>query len=101
VMQQYARAAAKAWAALHSPDCPLTPEEREIASRNQVFDVVRDAYRSAVRGDLSMAVFRLRHAGLSLGDWARYLRRPRRDYLAGTPFDSQGDYSVTPWAVRS
>jgi hypothetical protein len=101
VTKQYARAATRAWEALHAPECPLTPEEREIAIRNHAFDVVREAYRSARRGDVPMAFYRLAHAGLSVADFLRYLRWPRRDYMAGTPFDSQGDYGVTPWAVRS
>jgi glycosyltransferase involved in cell wall biosynthesis len=84
------------WRALADPLCPLTPEERERARAVSVFRVAK-----ALRGDVrrfrwSLALDRLRH-GPRLWDWARYLRRPQREALAGTPFDSTGDFIVPDW----
>jgi glycosyltransferase involved in cell wall biosynthesis len=93
---EFARAAARTWAALASPECPLTPEERERARRNHTWDVARDVWRAVMGGDLALAAYRVRHAGMSAGDWLRYLRRPHRDPYAGTPRGVNGDFVIAP-----
>ena len=93
-VREVARVAATAWRALHAPECPLTPSEREVARRNHAWDVAREAWRALRGGDAGLAVYRLRHAGLTAGEWLRYLRRPRRDPFAGTPRDAGGDFLI-------
>lgn len=89
--EDYARAWGRAWAALSAPACPLSARERELARRNWAFVVAREVWRSARTGRWTDARRRLAQAGLGWTDWIRYLRRPRRDRLAGTspePLDS-------------
>lgn len=81
----YARAAAHGWEALCRPDCPLTAEERELAKRHHAVRVLRQAWWDLRDGGFALAAYRVRHAGLSLADWLRYVRRPRRNPFAGTP----------------
>lgn len=83
--RQYAAAAARGWAALKEPGCPLSTSERLQARRNHAASVARQAWHALRAGDVSLAVFRVTHAGLSVGEWLRYLRRPRRHSHAGTP----------------
>jgi len=84
------------WRALSDPMCPLTPEERERARTVAVFRVAK-ALRSDVRDfRWGLALERLR-LGPGLRDWARYLRHPGRDALAGTPLDSSGDFIMPDW----
>jgi hypothetical protein len=82
---QYARAMAAAWAALHSPACPLAPSVRAQAFRNFVFTTVRGAYRHLKQGRVRAAADILRYAGPRPSDYLRYLRPPRRTASAGTP----------------
>ncbi len=100
-----ARLAIRAWQALSASECPLTPEEREIARRNHTFDVARQIWRALRRADAGLAWYRLRHAGLGLADWLRYLRPPRRDPFAGTPgpeeVDDAGPAEAGPCGARS
>jgi len=81
----HARAAARAWEILSSPDCPLRDEERNIARRNHAARVARQALWDVRDGAPGLASYRITHAGLSLIDWLVYLRRPRRTAFAGTP----------------
>ena len=81
----YYRAVAAAWAMLQSPACPLDDAAREQAKRNLVYIVLRGAYRTLKQGRLHAAASQMRYAGLSVGDWIRYLRVPRRLASAGTP----------------
>jgi hypothetical protein len=81
----YAKARRFAWSALNAPDCPLQGAVLEQAKRNFVFTVVRDAYRQARRGRYAAARASLAELGFGVSDWARYLRRPRRNAAAGTP----------------
>jgi glycosyltransferase involved in cell wall biosynthesis len=96
-VREMARAASIAWRALHTDECPLTPAEREVARRNQAWDVAREAGRSLRAGDVALAWYRVAHAGLTPGEWLRYLRLPARDPLAGTPRDAGSD-SLIPAA---
>lgn len=84
-VRDYARAASRAWAALASPACPLTPDERERARRQTALDAARGIWRAFWGGNPALAFYRLRHAGPSLTEWMRYLRITHRDPYAGTP----------------
>lgn len=101
VATQYARAAARVWQALNAGECPLDLPERETARRNHVFRVARAALADARAGRWSAAWDRLRLAGLSVGEWARYLRLPRRTAMAGTPLTADGEYAVRPATVKA
>jgi glycosyltransferase involved in cell wall biosynthesis len=71
--------------AIDAPDCPLDAEEREQAKRNLAAGFVKRMLRDLRFGHPGLALFRARHCGLSIGEWLRYLRRPRHDVSAGTP----------------
>ena len=96
--RQYARAASWMWEALDAPDCPLTDAERQQAKQNRAYHLAKRALQDVRRGHWQSAVDRVRYSGLSLSDWVAYLRPPRRDQLAGTPYAPDGDF-VTPAAM--
>jgi len=81
----YVRASAEAWAMLGSPACPLSSNAREQAKRNWAYTTVRGAYRKFRARRFRSAAIAIRHSGLTLGEWLRYLRRPHRVASAGTP----------------
>lgn len=81
----YARATAEAWRMLNSAACPLTGEALEIGKRNFVFSQARALFRHVRAGRFATVAVTLRNLGLGPGDWAAYLRRPRRTSTAGTP----------------
>lgn len=80
-----ARAARFYWEALGHPECPLRGAELAMARRNVAFAAAKLALRALKTGRLQLAAAHLRHSGLSAGEWARYLRRPRRVAAAGAP----------------
>jgi hypothetical protein len=80
-----ARDEARYWRVLDDPSCPLQPADREVAKRNKTALFAKHILRDLRGGHWHLAWFRFRHAGLSLGEWVRYLRRPRRSAAAGTP----------------
>ena len=89
--------AALAWkwrAALDSPNCPLTPDERERAKRNLVGRILRSVVRDLRRGRVHLAWFRIRQARLSWSQWLRYASRPQVSLEAGTPLTPEGDAVV-------
>jgi glycosyltransferase involved in cell wall biosynthesis len=96
---EYAHAAGVGWRALDAPECPLTAEEREQAKRNRAYHLARRTAEDLRRGRWSSASRRLRGAGLRPRDWARYLRRPKRDAFAGTPLTADGEFLTPSWAV--
>jgi hypothetical protein len=96
--RDYARVPGFAWSALHAPECPLTPEEREQAKRNRAFHLAKRTLQALRQGRWEFAWERLRHSRMGVGDWLRYLRPPARDAMAGTPFASDGDFVVPGWA---
>lgn len=96
-LREYVRVPGYVWDALNSPECPLEDDEREQAKRNHAFAVAKHAWRQMRRGQWRLAAYRLRACGLTLADWVRYLRRPRRSPLAGTPLTPDGDYVVPEW----
>ena len=93
----YAEAFAEGWRALDRPDCPLTPEERERAKRNRTYHYATRALHEARRGLWRSAWRRVSRSGLGLSDWAKYLRRPGRDQMAGTPMDANGEFVRPRW----
>jgi len=95
--RQYAEAWGRCWRMVAAPGCPLTEEEREQAKRNWAFNMAKMMWRELRQGRLRAAGFQLRHAGLTPADWLRYLRRPRRHRLAGTPADQGGQYVIPDW----
>jgi glycosyltransferase involved in cell wall biosynthesis len=99
--RQYARATGWMWEALDAPDCPLTAAEREQAKRNRAYHLAKRTLQDVRRGDWQSAVDRLHHAGMSLSDWARYLRPSRRTQLAGTPLGADGDFITPSWTTSS
>ena len=99
VKRQIAQLAAAEWEALNSPECPLTPEEREQAKRNRAYSLARKVLRDLRVGHIDLAWYRLSAASLGVGDWMKYLRRPRRSIMAGTPLNEAGDYVVPPAAL--
>jgi hypothetical protein len=98
--REYARVFGASWQALDAPECPLTPEERERAKRNRVYHLAKRTAEDLRRARWTSAHTRLRTSGLTLRDWLTYLRRPRRDQLAGTPVDADGDYVIPQPSVE-
>ena len=96
---QYAIVPGERLRALASPDCPLTPAEREEARKGVVLQMVKECVADARAGRWDVARATLRHADLSHADWRRYLRRPHREALIGTPLDESGEYLVPDWSV--
>lgn len=85
------------WDALGSADCPLTAEERVQARRNRVYHLVKRMLQDCMRGRWHFAAERLRQSGLSASDWVRYLRRPVRSAVAGTPLAADGEFLTPSW----
>ena len=81
----YAKAAAVAWAMLNSAECPLKGAALEQGKRNYVYTNVRGAFRHVRRGRPRSGLAILRFIGLTPAQWFRYLRRPHRMPMAGTP----------------
>jgi len=98
--REYARVFGASWQALDAPECPLTPEERERAKRNRVYLLAKRTAEDLRRARWTSAHTRLRTSGLTLRDWLAYLRRPRRDQLAGTPVDADGEYVIPQPSVE-
>ncbi len=99
--REYALVPGEAWRALAAPSCPLNAAEREQARKNLAYTVVKQTLHDVRAGRWRIARRRLRHAGLSAGDWLRYARPARRTASAGTPLDSFGEYVTSPWSSSS
>jgi glycosyltransferase involved in cell wall biosynthesis len=97
---EYAQVFGASWRALDAPDCPLTPEEREQAKRNRVYHLAKRTTEDLRRARWTTVHTRLRTSGLTLRDWLKYLRRPRRDQMAGTPVDANGEYVIPQSSVE-
>ncbi|MBS1790796.1 MAG: glycosyltransferase family 2 protein [Acidobacteria bacterium] len=98
-LREYAMVPGEVWRALLSPECPLEGEELEQAKRNRVFLLAKATYIDLKAGRWPLARLRIQYMNLSLGDWLRYLRRARRNRLAGTPLDANGEYVIPDWAT--
>ena len=97
----YARLNTEVWRALHDAECPLKGAALEQARRNQAANTFKQIWRDIKRRRFGTVAYRVRHAGLSPLEWARYLRRPRRDAWAGTPMGANGDVIIPRWVRRS
>jgi glycosyltransferase involved in cell wall biosynthesis len=80
------------WEALNAPSCPLEPREREVAKSNHAYVTARNAWRDIRRRRRMLGLERIRTAGLTVGEWCRYLRPPRRSAAAGTPLGPDGEF---------
>jgi glycosyltransferase involved in cell wall biosynthesis len=81
----YAHAGRAAWRMLNSSACPLTGEALERAKCNYTYVQARGIYRMLRRRRFASAAAFIRHGGLGVADWIRYLRPPKRRADAGTP----------------
>ena len=98
--KQYAQVPGWVWKALDAPECPLTPDERQQAKRNRTYHLAKRTLQDIRRGQWRTAIDRLRFSKLTLADWLRYLRPPKRNPLAGTPLDSDGGFIMPDWGSR-
>lgn len=89
----------EAWKALCDSSCPLNHAETEQAKKNLVYSVFKYAFLDAVRGNMSLALFRIKELKISLREWILYLRYRKRDRFAGTPFDEDGQYVIPDLSV--
>lgn len=96
--RDYAVVPGEVWRMLNSQECPLEAAEREQAKRNWLFIIAKLTYRDIRDGRFGIARLRLRHVGLSLGDWLKYLRRPVRNIHAGTPLGEDGEFLIPDWS---
>jgi glycosyltransferase involved in cell wall biosynthesis len=96
----YARLNGEVWKALGEDACPLNGRALELARRNQTFTVVKQLWRDIKRRDPGLAAYRVRHSGLTIRDWSRYLRRPERQALAGTPRSANGEIALSQWLPK-
>ena len=72
--------------ALDAPECPLEPGEREQAKRNLAWGFIQRATARSARGTSTPgSLSGFEESTLSLADWLRYARRPRRETEAGSP----------------
>jgi hypothetical protein len=81
----YAQSVGVAWTMLNSSRCPLAAETREQAKRNFAYGQARGAFRHFKRRNFVASASILRHSRMSVSDWLRYLRPPKRRASAGTP----------------
>lgn len=95
---EYAIVPGAAWRALAAPDCPLISSEIEQARRNLVASILKLTYRDLRSGRRAVARYRLQQLDLSVTEWLRYARPPRRDPLAGTPRDAAGEFLTPDWS---
>lgn len=93
-VEEYMSATAEEWKALASPLCPLTEDERERARRTVVAKFAKAVAADVTAGRFKMASARFKRAGLSTADIAKYLRRPRRGLLPGTPLADDGEFII-------
>ena len=98
---EYAKVAGMAWAALTSPDCPLKGEALEQAKRNFMWGFTKSTYRSARRGNFSLARTYMKSVPFGLLTWMQYFRRQRRSEMAGTPKDADGNFIIPRWVRLS
>jgi glycosyltransferase involved in cell wall biosynthesis len=73
------------WRALFDDACPLPPPVREQARRNHAYGIFSRAVRDTRGGRIRFGLRRLNRSGLSIREWATYLRPPVRNARAGTP----------------
>lgn len=82
------------WQILNAPDCPLSGQELEQAKRNWCWRVGRYSWAEIVRGQWKAGITIASESGISVVEWIRYFRRPRRSDAAGVPLDEHGEYLI-------
>lgn len=95
--RSYAQVPGAVWQALASDACPLRGQELAQARRNHAWDVAKMIWLDVRAGHWRLALYRLRHCGMTCSDWLRFLRRPHRTAVAGVPLESDGRLSVAAW----
>jgi hypothetical protein len=95
--EEYSWVTFEEWKALSAASCPLSPEEIERARRTVVVKFVKAMAADLRAGRWNLARLRYARSGLSPGDVAKYLRRPRRGLFPGTPLAPDGDFIVPRW----
>jgi len=97
-----ATASGEAWRALHAPECPLSPEEREQAKNNWVRSEVKQILAALRAGEWSLAALEWQSCGIPWGAWIRgVLAGSSRQTLAGTPMEDAGEYHIPKWPLGS
>ena len=90
-------AAGEKWRLLFDPICPLAGDELQQARRNYAFHLTRYLYRQLKSRNWGAFRACLQASNFTLKDVLRFVRRPRYDMFAGTPFDPQGEFLVPNW----
>jgi glycosyltransferase involved in cell wall biosynthesis len=93
----YARLPGAVWHMLASEDCPLDENQRRLARRAHAWSVAKHTWRDVRAGRYALAAYRLRHGGMSLGDWLRYFGRPNRSAAAGVTRTPDGEWMTPDW----
>ncbi len=88
----------RVWQALNAPDCPLDFAGRHSAKINWTWIIAKEIYYDLRARRFDLAWFRYRRSGLTVQDWLRYLRPPKRDRFAGTPRQENGDFIKPDWS---
>ena len=83
--------------ALDAAECPLTAEEREEARKGVVLQALKESLADVRARRWNVARARMRHVAEALPEWRRYVRRPHRESLIGTPLDARGEFLVPDW----
>ena len=68
---------------------------------DQLTNILLDWPVDIRRGRWRIAAERLRLSNMAAGDWLKYLRRPRRDPIAGTPLAVDGDFVTPSWVHKA
>lgn len=96
---EYTRITPEEWRAIGAADCPLLPEERELARRTVVTKFAKALVADLGARRWRLALLRYRASGLSVLQLSRYLRRPRRGLFPGTSLTPEGEFIVPDWSV--
>jgi hypothetical protein len=92
--EEYTQATAEEWKALESEMCPLDQDETERAKKTVVAKFAKALAADVRAGRFKLAAARYRNSGLSPADIAKYLRRPRRGLMPGTPLTEDGEFII-------
>ena len=92
--EEYTKTTAEEWKALESEMCPLDESERERARRTVVSKFAKALAADVRARRFRLARLRYRNSGLTPADIAKYLRRPRRGLMPGTPLTDDGEFII-------
>jgi glycosyltransferase involved in cell wall biosynthesis len=85
------------WRLLFDPICPLSGEELDQARRNYAFRLTKFLCRQLKERNWGSFQACRQAANFTLMDLLRFVRRPRYDMFAGTPFGPQGEFLLPNW----